>query len=165
MAVKTLTHTPKPKTQTLAPDDPKLLEALDGAMRRLMWVERTWLKQVLAEYELDIAPYMLLLQLLKHEGMCPMGELSHALDLPNATTTGHVDRLEQKKFVRREFGNQSDRRQVRVHVTAQGRALARRVQERRLQHFKQALQHLAARDQEHFVKLLSVFLDELELAK
>lgn len=142
-----------------------LPEVLDGAMRRLMWLERTWLKQALANYDLDIAHYMLLLQLFKREGMCPMGELSQTLDLPNATTTGHVDRLEQKKLVRREYGNLQDRRQVRVHLSPQGKALALKVKELRLQHVKQALNQIQEQDREFFVRILTEFLDKLESAK
>jgi DNA-binding MarR family transcriptional regulator len=165
MAAKVSPNTPVTKNPfTPAPDAP-LSEVLDGAIRRLMWLERTWLKQALAEYDLDIGHFMLLLQLFKREGMCPMGELSHALDLPNATTTGHVDRLEQKNLVRREFGNLQDRRQVRVHLTPQGKALALKVKELRLQHVKQALNQIQARDRKIFVRILSEFLDKLELSK
>jgi DNA-binding MarR family transcriptional regulator len=85
--------------------------------------------------------------------------------LPNATTTGHVDRLEQKNLVRREFGNLQDRRQVRVHLTPQGKALALKVKELRLQHVKQALNQIQARDRKIFVRILSEFLDKLELSK
>lgn len=147
------------------PPDAPLPEVLDGAMRRLMWLERTWLRQALAEYDLDIAHYMLLLQLFKRDGMCPMGELSHALDFPNATTTGHVDRLEQKKLVRREYGNLQDRRQVRVHLSPQGKALALKVKELRLQHVKQALHQIREQDREIFVRILTEFLDKLESTK
>ncbi|GIL16062.1 MAG: MarR family transcriptional regulator [Chloroflexota bacterium] len=148
----------------LAPDE-ALLESLVGTLRRLMWFERNWLRQILAEYDLDIAPFMLLLHLLRHEGICPIGELSQAMELPNATTTGHVDRLEQKRLVRREYGNAPDRRQVRVHVTAQGKTLARRVREQRLQTVARALQRLPARDRARFVHLLVKFMDELELTQ
>lgn len=164
MTLKTETIS-KSKTPSPPTADAGQLEALDNSLRRLMWLERTWLKQALTEFELDIAPFMLVMQLLKRDGVCPIGELSHALDLPNATTTGHVDRLEQQGLVKREYGNQQDRRQVRVHVTAQGKAFAQRIKEQRRQHYRIALQRLAARDREHFVKLLSAFLDELELAK
>ena len=164
MNVKAETHTVKSKKST-APAPVSMLETLEGSVRRLMWTERTWLRQVLAEYELDVAPFMLLVQLLKHDGVCPMKELSHALELPNATTTGHVDRLEQQGLVKREFGNQHDRRQVRVHVTPQGRAFAQRIKEKRRQHYKHALEHLEAQDREYFVKLLSAFLDNLESEK
>lgn len=154
-----------PKTKQNAPvaADDSLLEALDGALRRLMWLERAWLKQTLSEYDLDVVTFMVLMQLQKQNGECPMGELSHALDLANATMTWHVDRLEQKGLVRREFGNLKDRRQVRVHITAQGKALARRVRQMRRDHLKQALGHLSARDRENFVRLLSSYLNELEL--
>ncbi len=155
----------KSKNPPAAANEQNLFEQLDGALRRLMWAERRWLKQALAAHELDVAPYMLLMQLLKHDDVCPMKELAQALNFPNATTTGYVDRLEQQGLVRREFGNQQDRRQVRVHVTAQGRAFAQRIKEQRRQYYRHALQHLAARDQTQFVKLLSVFLDKVESVK
>lgn len=163
--MKAHSSVPNPKNPPAAAHEQNLFEQLDGALRRLMWTERSWLKQALADYELDIVPFMLLMQLLKHDDVCPMKELAQALDLPNATTTGYVDRLEQQDLVRREFGNQQDRRQVRVHVTAQGRAFARRIKEQRREYYRHALTHLAARDQEHFIKLLSTFLDKLETVK
>jgi Transcriptional regulators len=155
--------TVKPKNELAL--DQALLESLVGTLRRLMWFERNWLRQILAEYDLDIAPFMLLLHLLRHQGMCPIGELSQAMDLPNATTTGHVDRLEQKQLARREYGNAQDRRQVRVHITAQGKALTRRVKEQRLQTVARALRRLPARDRARFVHLLVKFMDELELTQ
>src|SRR5438552_681256 len=88
------------------------VETLSGALRQLMWHERLWLKTVLAEYDLDISPWMILLQLKKNNGVCSMGELAQALEQPNATTTGHVDRLVEKGLVTREGGDEHDRRKV-----------------------------------------------------
>src|SRR5581483_12434767 len=69
------------------------VETLSGTLRQVMWHERLWLKTVLAEYDLDSSPWMILVQLKKNNGVCSMGELAQALEQPNATTTGHVDRL------------------------------------------------------------------------
>jgi DNA-binding MarR family transcriptional regulator len=153
------------KTKQHSSNAGELMESLDAALRRMWWLERVWLKQVLVEYDLDIPPYMVLMQLYKRDGVCPMGELAHALEQPNATTTGHVDRLEEKGLVKREFRTTSDRRQVRVHVTAQGKKLIARVQETRLKHLKNALVHLDAQDREHFVRLLQSYLEQLEPVK
>lgn len=165
MNARKLHAEPKLKNHAASKNASELMESLDAALRRLMWFERGWLKQVLVEYELDIPPYMVLMQLLKHDGVCPMGELAHALEQPNATTTGHVDRLEEKGLVKREFRSTSDRRQVRVHVTPQGHALLAHVKETRLQHLKHALVHLDAHDRENFVRLLQSYLKELEPVK
>lgn len=165
MTMRAPHNVPKTKNHLTPPQSSDVLEALDAALRRLMWLEHVWLRQTLAKYEMDVAPFMILNQLIKHDGVCPMGELAHALEQPNATTTGHVDRLEQKGLVRREFGNQQDRRQVRVHVTPQGTALALRVKELRREHIQRALSHLDVSEREQFMRLLQNFLNELESAK
>lgn len=142
-----------------------LLEALEASLRRLMWFERSLLRQILGEYELEIPHFMVLMQLVKHDGACLSGELAQALDQPNATTTGQVERLEKKGLITREFGNERDRRQVRVHITPQGQALARRIKQTRRTHLTRALSNLKPRDREHFVRLLQLYLQELEPVK
>ncbi len=154
----------KLRQQPIQPS-PDLLEALEASLRRLMWFERSLLRQILGEYELEIPHFMVLMQLVKHDGACLSGELAQALAQPHATTTGQVERLEKKGLIKREFGNERDRRQVRVRITAQGQALARHIKQARRAHLTRALGNLKARDRAHFVRLLQLYLQELERVK
>ena len=165
MTTKSHSSLSKTKSHAALSQEHNLVDQLDGALRRLMWVERSWLKQTLDEFDLDVVPFMLLMYLRKHNETCPIGELAHALGQPNATTTGHVDRLEQKGLVKREFGNQQDRRQVRVHVTTQGTALVRRVQQLRQEHLKRVLSHIDAREQRALLQRLENYLNAFEAVK
>lgn len=64
------------------------------------------------------------LRRLAHQAM-PMGELSAALDIEPANTTGLVDDLESRGLVRRR-PHPTDRRARIVDATRKGKALARR---------------------------------------
>jgi MarR family transcriptional regulator, organic hydroperoxide resistance regulator len=58
-----------------------------------------------------------------------MGELSAQLGCDPSSATGIVDRLEGKGFVRR-VADDADRRAKRVELTADGRKLRRRIEQR-----------------------------------
>ena len=138
------------------------IEALSTALRQLMWQERMWLKAVLADYDLDISPWMILLQLKKNNGVCSMGELAQALEQPNATTTGHVDRLVEKGLVVREGGDEHDRRKVNVRLTEQGTTLCLRIVQARLLKLSRAAARFEDDDLQNLTHLLQMYVQELE---
>jgi DNA-binding MarR family transcriptional regulator len=74
---------------------------------------RKWLQGSLSIVHLHV------LTILEAAGSMPMGKLADALDVSVASTTGIVDRMEQRGLVERRH-NPDDRRVVLVHPTAVG---------------------------------------------
>jgi DNA-binding MarR family transcriptional regulator len=63
---------------------------------------------------------------LGHEGPLTMGDLARRVSVTEKTVTGIVDRLERDRIVQR-VRDGADRRVVRVHLTARGGGLYRRI--------------------------------------
>ena len=63
---------------------------------------------------------------LGHDGALTMGDLARRISVTEKTVTGLVDRLERDRVVDRARDD-ADRRVVRVHLTARGAALHRRI--------------------------------------
>jgi len=81
---------------------------------------------------------------LETEGPQPMRALAEALDVSQASTTGIVDRMEQRGLVERRR-DEDDRRIVRVFLTDEGRSL---------------LAGIAQDRQEHMLRLFDEFTDD-----
>lgn len=141
------------------------VKALDGALRRLMWEERIWLKQALREYDLEIPPFMVLTHLIQLGGNTTMGALAKQLDQRNTTMTGHIDRLESKGLVTRKFGIAEDRRQVTVHLMPKGKTIVQGIMAARQEHVRRACAHLSEPEIQHFVNLVEAYLDTAENEK
>jgi DNA-binding MarR family transcriptional regulator len=141
------------------------ISSLDSVLRRLMWIERVWLKEALREYDLEVAPFMVLTHLKHLGGNTTMGALAKHLDLRNTTMTGHIDRLEGKSLVTRKFGIAEDRRQVTVHLTPKGKAVVERINSSRREHIRQTCAHMAAHELQQFVGLLEAYLELAENEK
>lgn len=138
------------------------VEALSGVLRQQMWQERVWLKALLAEYDLDVSPWMILVHLKKNNGVCSMGELAQALEQPNATTTGHVDRLVEKGLVTRQDGDGHDRRKVNIRMTEQGATMCRRIIQARLLSISRAAAAFSDHDLQNLTRLLQAYIQEMQ---
>ncbi len=157
---------PKSKfPQIAAKQVPETISALDNAVRRLMWRERVWLKQALRADELEIAPFIVLAHLAHLGGVTTIGALAKDLDQRNTTMTGHIDRLEDKKFVIRKFGGAHDRRQVSVQLTTAGEEFLRRINLARREHIRQAAAHMKVSQVKELVSLLELYLSWAENPK
>jgi DNA-binding MarR family transcriptional regulator len=66
------------------------------------------------------------LLLIEHKGMDTPAELARAMNVDSGAITRMLDRLEAKKFVRRERCD-TDRRVVKINVTDEGLALSKQV--------------------------------------
>ncbi|MGB3836109.1 MarR family winged helix-turn-helix transcriptional regulator [Castellaniella sp.] len=66
------------------------------------------------------------LLLIEHKGMDTPAELARAMNVDSGAITRMLDRLEAKKFVRRERCD-TDRRVVKISVTDEGLALSKQV--------------------------------------
>lgn len=54
----------------------------------------------------------------------PIGEIASQIDIPHANVSRTLDRMEKKGLIRRTRGK-SDRRQVYIHLTLEGKKAAR----------------------------------------
>jgi MarR family transcriptional regulator, organic hydroperoxide resistance regulator len=70
-------------------------------------------------------PQLWAVKTLSANGSLSLGELSEKMYLHPSTISGVVDRLERKKYVLRDRG-QDDRRVVKVKLTAEGQRLAKK---------------------------------------
>jgi MarR family transcriptional regulator, organic hydroperoxide resistance regulator len=147
-------------TDAAAANEP--LEALDYGLRRLMWLEQKRLTQVLGEHNLTVPQFFVLINLVRGEEGCTIGDLASKLSQSNATMTGIIDRLEGERLVARTRGGETDRRKVMVQVTARGRSLLERAKNTRRENIQRALSGFPPQDLETFAQLLNTYLLELE---
>jgi DNA-binding MarR family transcriptional regulator len=81
------------------------------------------------------------LVLLDADGAMPMRAMAEAMDVSQASTTGIVDRMEQRGLVERRRDDE-DRRVVHVAITDEGRSLVAGMAARRRDHMAQILAEL-----------------------
>lgn len=149
-----------PRTEVPTAMEP--LEALDYGLRRLMWLEQKRMTQVMAEHNLTVPQFFVMINLVHGEQGCTIGDLALKLSQSNATMTGIIDRLESERLVARTRGGEADRRKVMVQVTAKGRTLLERAKNTRRESMRRALSVFPYNDLETFAGLLNRYLSELE---
>jgi MarR family transcriptional regulator, organic hydroperoxide resistance regulator len=150
---------------TLRTDAPAViepLEALDYGLRRLMWLEHKRMAEIMAEHNLTVPQFFVLVNLVHGEHGCTIGDLASKLSQSNPTITGIIDRLEGERLVVRTRGGETDRRKVMVQVTPRGRSLLERAKNTRRENIRRALVGFSAYDLETFMRLLNTYLVELE---
>ncbi len=148
------------RTTPRATDEP--IERLDQGLGRLVWLEQKRMGQVLAEHNLTVPQFLVLINLAHGEPACTIGDLANKLFQSNATMTGIIDRLEKERLVTRTRGSEQDRRKVTVQVTPKGRTLLERARVTRRERMQQALAGFPPRDIELFVRLLNTYISVLE---
>jgi len=136
-------------------------DLLEQSLQQVMWTQHKQLEQLLTEHQLTLPKFLVLVSLIKRGGTCPIGKLAQELFQSNPTMTGIVDRLAEDKLVARTREQPSDRRQVMVRLTAQGKQLLQRARLARRERMRSALEKFSARDRKEFVRLLSVYLNAL----
>jgi DNA-binding MarR family transcriptional regulator len=113
-----------------------LLDELTGwGARDRVGAFRGWHRGALSLVHLNV------LTVLEAEGSLPMSRLAEALDVSDASATGIVDRMERRSLVERRHGT-DDRRVVTVHLTEQGAAVFRDLEEHRRERLARLLEEL-----------------------
>jgi DNA-binding MarR family transcriptional regulator len=87
------------------------------------------------------------------------GELGKKIELDSATLTGILDRLEGAKLIERK-GNPRDRRSIKIHLTAQGKAVARKTRIVLEEANKEFLSSLTLGENENLRLLLAKLRDQ-----
>jgi DNA-binding MarR family transcriptional regulator len=141
---------------------PDSFQELAETVQRIMWAEHKRTAQRFEEHSLTIPQFYTLVAIARRESGCPIGLLAGEMQQSNATMTGIVDRLETQKLVKRKRLDPDDRRKVNVELTAAGYAMLARARETRLADLRRALEAFPPRDRQEFLRLLKLYLAELE---
>ncbi len=98
-------------------------------------------------------PELLALEAISREEGLMMSDLGKRLDISLSTATGIIDRLIEKKIVKRER-NDGDRRVVRVVLTDKGRKTNQTYQKQKKELFGRMLGVLDPEEQGELIKIL-----------
>lgn len=137
------------------PDREELVDAVLGASRALMAVTARSLATVGAD--VTLAQYRVLIELAT-SGPLRLADLAAALDVDRSATTRMAERLVRKRLVHRRRIT-SDRRGVRLSLTAEGRELVRDVSRRRRSEIGDIVQRMQHRDTQAAIAALRSFAD------
>ncbi len=98
-------------------------------------------------------PELLALEVISREEGLMMSELGNRLDISLSTATGIIDRLIEKKLVKRER-NGVDRRVVRVVLTNKGKKTNQAYQKQKKELFGKMLAALDTKEKGELIKIL-----------
>lgn len=142
-----------PQDPAVRPDD--VVDAVVGASRALVALAARSLGA--AGEEVTLAQYRALV-VLASRGPQRVIDLAGFLDVNASTATRMCDRLDRKGLVRRQRLT-SDRRAVRVSITAAGRRLVAEVTERRRHEVQAIVSRLSAEQKQQLITTLRMFTE------
>jgi DNA-binding MarR family transcriptional regulator len=109
---------------------------------------------------LGITPVQaMVLVFLKEEDQIMAGELGKKVELDSATLTGILDRLETAKLIKRK-GNPSDRRSIHIHLTEEGKGMAKKARLLLEEANKEFLASLSQAEDENLRSLLATLREQ-----
>jgi DNA-binding MarR family transcriptional regulator len=147
--VKVPANAHAPQTATAAGPHQAGVEAVLGASRVLVAVAARSLASAAEEVTL---PQYRALVVLAYRGPQRVNSLADALDVTSSTATRMCDRLVRKGLVRRRMAR-TDRREVRITLTAAGQELVDEVNRRRRAEISQILARIPESEQAAIVDL------------
>ncbi|MGH8370336.1 MAG: MarR family transcriptional regulator [Gammaproteobacteria bacterium] len=106
-------------------------------------------------------PQLVCLRLLRKHGVMTSGRLAQEATLSAGTVTGILDRLEQRSYIRRERPA-TDKRQVNVSLTDQGRDAISQAPLPLQERFQQRLAKLPATRQQEILFVLDSVVNMME---
>jgi len=117
---------PKKKYSIMPPNDlldsvgfnPNYTTLVIKSLRKIMQSLDTHSQRLLKQYEMSVPQVMCLYELFE-KGTMTVAVLANEIHLSASTTVGVIDRLEEKKLVKRTRDS-VDRRSVFVNITAKG---------------------------------------------
>jgi len=105
-------------------------------------------------------PQFLILESIYREGESRMTDLARCMNVTTAAMTGLVDRLVRDNYLERVYDN-SDRRIIKVKLTAAGNDLIKRVNERRRQMVIRIFGKISEKDRLDYLRILTQIKDVL----
>ncbi|HTW20094.1 MAG TPA: MarR family transcriptional regulator [Mycobacteriales bacterium] len=130
-------------------------ELLVSASRALVAIAARSLGRV--EDQVTLPQYRALVVLATRGALRPV-DLADALDVTPSTATRMCDRLVRKGLMERAHRD-SDRREVELRLSAEGRRLVNEVTARRRRDLRRVLSRISASDQASLIQALRVFTD------
>lgn len=124
-----------------------------GASRALVAIAARSLVQV--EDQVTLAQYRALVVLASRGALRPV-DLAAELDVTPSTATRMCDRLARKDLIERSH-RQTDRREVELRLSSEGRTLVDEVTARRRRDLRRVLARIPPADQDQLVASLRVF--------
>ena len=106
------------------------------------------------------APQILSLLAVHEKGSLTIAKIADEVHLSASTMVGIIDRLEMKNLVVRER-SKTDRRQVRVNITDEGKKLAKKLPAPLQEKLLEALANLSDTQQKNIVKALDLLVEML----
>jgi DNA-binding MarR family transcriptional regulator len=125
----------------------RILDAFDGISKVFAAMESFPIDASISK------PELLALEAISREEGLMMSDLGKRLDISLSTATGMIDRLIEKKLVKRER-NGGDRRVVRVVLTDKGRKTNQTYQKQKKELFGRMLGALDPEEQGELIKIL-----------
>lgn len=106
------------------------------------WTMRSRLRMLGAWHQSGLSlAHLHVVSVLEMQGPLPMGRVAELLDVSLASATGIVDRMEERRLVKRR-GSTVDRRVVEVHLAPGGRDVIASIRERRREHLRSVFEHM-----------------------
>lgn len=140
-------------------------EPIERAIMQIGWLGQRQFMQLLADerFDLTVPQFHTLLHLSHCEGECKMSDLARSTQQSAASLTGVVDRLLEKRLVKRGRP-EGDRRQVVVSATERGRALLTAIKQARRAEMQSSLAHLQPGELQELQRLLDALLAGMQHA-
>ena len=114
----------------------------------------------LKSFSLTPCQFEILMTLWNEDGIV-LSELGRRVSRDGPTITGVVDRMEKKMLVKRKR-NSSDRRVVKVHLTAKGKNMKEQLATTKKEIFERITHDLSLREINHLVTLLEKMMKNVE---
>ena len=105
-------------------------------------------------------PQLWALTFLYQHQSCTMRELSRALHARESTTSGLVDRMARTGLIKRQK-DKTDRRVVRVAITARGLSAMQELQKQRRRAFMGIFKRLSATDRARWLEIIEKLVHEM----
>ncbi len=135
-----------------------LMHELVEALRLLGQV-----KWFLGDTKLSLEGF-LVLDLISESGPCNMKDIVDGFSLPASTATGIVDRLVEKRYVKRGQ-SKTDRRMVTLEMTRRGRQVYDLFRSEALAQMAESLSHLNKKEIETLVNLVNKLTSRMGRSK
>ncbi|MFI5346642.1 MAG: MarR family winged helix-turn-helix transcriptional regulator [Elusimicrobiota bacterium] len=144
---------PDAKARLLVDQLQTVLEGTEGAVKQSPALDESLSKQEIC----------VLRALGRHE-RCIMSAIAGAIRLSLSSATGLIDRLVEKKLVRRDRSHE-DRRVVQVELTDEGRELHEAALEAQVRFVRGGLKALSPEEQDELLALLGKVSERIRAAK
>lgn len=105
-------------------------------------------------------PQFLILKFLDQNSKAKMSDIASYMGVTTASMTGTIDRLVRDKYAQRLY-DENDRRIILVNLTAQGKNLVSKINQKQYELFTNIFGKISEGDRETYLRILSEIRDSL----